>query len=123
MENRRTYEFSRVALGFFASSLALLVLAGFTRVDEPTRQRLNLAYNSAASLKHSLGSPALEYEAVHITDAGAACITYHARQDAARATKAQAVVHAGRVSGSKDDWDRHCLGLAFDATRAVDQFF
>jgi hypothetical protein len=123
MSIRRTYEFSRVAVGFFAASLVLLALAGFSRVDGATRERLNLAYTSAASLKQSLGSPALEYETVHITDAGAACITYHPDKDTSNAHPAQAVVHGGRVSRGQDDWNRHCLGLAFDATRAVRQFF
>jgi hypothetical protein len=124
MAIRRTYEFSRVAVGFFASSLALLALAGFTSVDGPTRERLDVAYTSAASLKHSLQSPAnLQFDAVRITDHGAACITYRAPDDLGGARPAAAVVHRGRVSRGQDDWNRHCLGLAYDATRAVDPFF
>ena len=131
MPSPRLSKFNRVLLWTVVAPLALLLLAGFMKEDSPARERLNLAYASVTSLKKSLLEPGnLHFDDVRITDAGAACFRYRARDRFGAESHAQAVVRGRDVVSSNDrdgrfdqEWDRQCTGLAFDATSAVDRFF
>jgi hypothetical protein len=118
----------KLAGAVIAVSLACLVLASVTR-NSAAHERLNVAYASAAALKGSMQSPRnLEFEAVRITDTGAACMQY--RVAVGGQVPARAVVLGNDVarSDARDgrfaaEWNRQCLGLAHDLTREVDRFF
>ena len=131
MEISRSGSFSKLTLWIIASPLIILALAGFMTDSAEARARHNVAYASVAALKASIGNRRnLEFDAVRITDAGAACIQYRARDGLGGMSRAQAVVLGGEVaqSGRRDgrfekEWNRQCLGLAHDVTHAVDRFF
>jgi hypothetical protein len=113
----------------FYTPLVVLALVGLMAGKGPAHERLNVAYASAAALKGSLLSPRdVEFETVRVTDAGAACMQY--RVEERGEGRAWAVVLGTDVarSDARDgrfqvQWDRQCLGLAHDVTRAVDRFF
>jgi hypothetical protein len=66
---------------------------------------------------------------VRITDAGAACIQFSARNDLGALDREQAVVMGSDVTQSDSPerfrraWNRQCLGQSYDVTEAVDRFF
>jgi hypothetical protein len=113
-----------------ASPLILVSLTGFLTESAEARQRNNLAYASVAALKHQMpDTRGFKVEAMHVTDAGAACIRYHTRDVVGTVNRAQAVVVGKQVAQSTDqrfakEWNRQCLGgLAHDVTGAVELFF
>lgn len=118
-------------LGILASPLIVLALAGLMSESSEARDRHNRAYAAAAALKSAIGSRHnLEFEAVRLTDAGAACIQYRSRDPLGGVQRAQAVVNGSDVanSGARDgrfekEWSRQCHGLAHDVTASVDRFF
>lgn len=111
-----------------AAPLAVLVLTAALADKGPEHERLNLAYASAAALKGNLLSPRnLEFDAVRVTDSGAACMQYRV---AGHGGRARAVVMGSDIarSDARDNrfelqWNRQCLGLTHDVTSAVDRFF
>jgi len=113
------------------SPFVLLALSGFLTESPAQRQRNNLAYASVATLKHQmLDTHGFKIEAMHVTDAGAACIRYHTRDVVGSVSPAQAVVVGKLVaqSSARDghfskEWNRQCLGRAYDVTDAVELFF
>ena len=131
MQTLRTGPINKFKLCFLASPLIILALAGVMSDSAEARARQNVAYASVAALKSSIGHPRnLEFETVRVTDAGAACIRYRARDGFGGMSSAQAVVLSGAVtrSGARDGkfektWNRQCLGQAYDVTGAVDRFF
>lgn len=122
---------TKVMFWSIAGIVAVFALAGLRRENDRSHERLDVAYASVASLKQSLIHPGqLNFDQVHITDTGTACIKYRARDPYGGVSQAQAVVHGSRVaqSNSRDgrfetEWNRQCLGLGFDATHAVNMFF
>ncbi len=114
-----------------ASPFILLMLTGFLTEDAEARQRNNLAYASVATLKSQmLDKQGFKVEAMHVTDAGAACIQFYIRNQVGTVSRAQAVVMGKQVaqSGARDgrfekEWNRQCLGQAYDVTDSVDLFF
>jgi hypothetical protein len=127
----RNHPFTRPALWFLASPFVLLALTGFLTESDVARQRHDLAYASVASLKHQMiDTRGFKVEAMHVTDAGAACIRFHTRDVAGNESRAQAVVVGDLVAQSSardghfaEQWNRHCRGLGHDVTRAVEFFF
>jgi hypothetical protein len=123
--------FSKLALCIIASPLIVVTLGGFMAESSEARARHNLAYASVAALKAAIGTHRnLEFDAVRITDTGAACIRYRSRDSFGGVSRAQAVVNGHDVaeSGRRDgrfekEWNRQCRGLAYDVTRSVDRFF
>jgi hypothetical protein len=124
----------RVTWWLAASPIVLVALAGFMTEGAEARARHNLAYASVASLKANIGSRRnLEFDDVRVTDAGATCIQYRARDQAGGVSHGQAVVHGSEVAQRdarhgedgkfEKEWNRQCLGLSHDVTRAVDRFF
>jgi len=120
----------KIAL-WLASPFIVLAVAGLFADSAEARARNNVAYASVAALKNNLGSPRrLEFERVRVTDTGAACIQYRARDDFGTLSSAQAVVIGGKVAQSsardgrfEKEWNRQCLGSTYDVTGAVDRFF
>src|SRR4051812_2578699 len=116
---------------WLASPFVVLAVAALFADSAEARARNNVGYASAAALKSNLGSPRkLEFERVRVTDAGAACIQYRARDSFGVTSLAEAVVVDGKVaqSGAHDgrfekEWNRQCLGFTYDVTGAVDRFF
>jgi len=112
------------------SPFVLLALSGFLTESPAQRQRNNLAYASVAALKnHLLDTRGFKVEAMHVSDAGAACIRYHTRDVVGSVSRAQAVVVGKLVaqSSARDgrfakEWNRQCLGLVHDVTGAVELF-
>ena len=131
MTSFRPARYTRLTLWILASPLIVMTLGGLLSESSEARALHNIAYASVAALKSSIGDPRnLEFEAVRITDAGAACIQYRARDANGSASRAQAVVQGSEVARSSGgderftrEWNRQCLGLAHDVTRAVDRFF
>ena len=122
---------ARTTLWILASPFLLVALTGFLSASPEERERNNLAYASVAALKnHMLDTRGFKVEAVHVSDAGAACIRYHTRDVVGSVSRAQAVVVGKLVaqSSARDgrfskEWNRQCLGLAYDVTDAVELFF
>ena len=131
MQQQRMGAFTRTGLWILASPLVLLALTGSLTESVEARQRNNLAYASVAALKnHMLDTRGFKVEAVHVSDAGAACIRYHTRDVVGSVSRAQAVVVGKLVaqSSARDgrfakEWNRQCLGLVHDVTGAVELFF
>lgn len=129
MKLLRPGAFSRIWI--LASPLILLTLTGLLTESAEARQRNNLAYASVAALKHQLlDTRGFKVEAMHVTDAGAACIRYRTRDVVGSVSRAQAVVVGKLVAQSsardgrfETEWNRQCLGLAHDVTGAVELFF
>jgi hypothetical protein len=107
------------------------MLTGFLTESAEARQRNNLAYASVATLKSQmLDTKGFKVDAMHVTDAGAACIQFHTRDRVGTVSRAQAVVVGKDVAQSstrdgrfEKEWNRQCLGQAHDVTGAVDHFF
>lgn len=131
MQQQRTGAFTRTWLWIFASPLILLALTGFLSESHEARQRNDLAFASVAALKNQmLDKRGFKIEAMHVSDAGAACIRYHTRDVVGGVSRAQAVVVGKLVaqSSARDgrfakEWNRQCLGLVHDVTGAVELFF
>lgn len=131
MQFLRSSPFRKITPWVIASPLILLALAGVMTESAEARARHNVAFASIAALKTRLGSSRnLDFDAVRITDAGAACIQYRARNAVGGVSRAQAVVIGAEVAQSdardgrfEKEWNRQCLGQAHDVTRAVDRFF
>jgi hypothetical protein len=121
---------SRIVL-LFGSPLIFMAVSGLLTENAPAHQRNNVAYASVAALKSYMSRPpGFKVENIRVTDAGAACIQYHALDAAGSVSRAQAVVVGGDVeqSGSRDGrfakaWDRQCRGPAYDLTGSVRYFF
>ena len=122
---------ARTTLWILASPFLLVALTGFLSASPEERQRNNLAYASVAALKnHMLDTRGFKVEAMQVSDAGAACIRYHTRDVVGSVSPAQAVVVGKLVaqSSARDgrfskEWNRQCLGRAYDVTDAVELFF
>lgn len=116
---------------WLASPLVVLAVAAMFADGAEARAHHNVAYASVAVLKNKLGSPRrIEFDLVRVTDAGAACIEYRARDRFGAMSRSQAVVIDGQVARSdagdgrfEKEWDRQCLGFTYDVTGAVDGFF
>jgi hypothetical protein len=123
--------FTKTTLLVFASPFLFLALTGFLTDSAEARQRNDFAYASVAVLKQQMPDKrGFKIDAMHVTDAGAACIRYHTRDAAGSVSRAQAVVvgklvaQSGTRDGSFDEqWKRRCLGQAHDVTGAVERFF
>ena len=130
MPNSYASTASRIVL-LFGSPFIFMALSGLLTENAQAHQRHNVAYASVAALKSYMVRPAgFKVETIRVTDAGAACIQYHARDAAGSLSRAQAVVVDGAVaqSGSQDGrfekaWNRQCRGPAYDVTGAVRYFF
>jgi hypothetical protein len=122
---------TKTTFWIFASPFILLMLTGFLTEDAEARQRNNLAYASVATLKSQmLDKQGFKVEAMHVTDAGAACIQFYIRSHVGTVSRAQAVVMGKQVAQSsardgrfEKEWNRQCLGQAYDVTDSVDLFF
>jgi hypothetical protein len=122
---------TRTTFWILASPLILLMLTGFLTESAEARQRNNLAHASVAALKSQMvDKNGFKVEAMHVTDGGAACIRFHTRDRVGTVSRAQAVVIGKQVakSGTRDgrfekEWNRQCLGQAYDVTDSVDLFF
>jgi hypothetical protein len=122
---------TKTAFWILASPFILMMLTGFLTESAEARQRNNLAYASVAALKSQMiDKSGFKVEAMHVTDAGAACIQFHTRDRVGTVSRAQAVVIGKQVaqSNSRDgrfekEWNRRCLGQAYDVTGSVDLFF
>jgi hypothetical protein len=123
--------FTKTTLLVFASPFLFLALTGFLTDSAEARQRNDLAYASVAVLKQQMPDKrGFKIDAMHVTDAGAACIRYHTRDAAGSVSRAQAVVVGKLVaqSSARDgrfakEWNRQCLGMVHDVTDAVELFF
>ena len=121
---------SRIVL-LFGSPVIFMALSGLLTESVQAHQRNNVAYASVAALKSYMARPAgFKVENIRVTDAGAACIQYHARDAAGSVNRAQAVVVGGAVEASEardgqfqKAWNRQCLGPAYDVTGSVRYFF
>ncbi len=130
MSSSHATTFSRIVL-LFGSPLIFVALAGLFSDNAQAHQRNNVAYASVAALKNYMARPAgFKVENIRVTDAGAACIQYLARDAAGSFSRAQAVVVDGAVSQSEardgrfqKAWNRQCLGPAYDVTGSVRYFF
>lgn len=119
----------RTTLWIMALPLVLLLFTGLSG-NAGARQRNNVAYASVAALKSGMPSTrGFKVDDLRVTDAGAACIRFHTR-DGGQVNRAEAVVVGRYVTNStardgrfEKEWNRQCLGLAFDVTSAVDHFF
>lgn len=126
----RTRAFTAPRFWLLASPLLLVLLGSLLTVSAEARQRNNLAYASVAALKAGMeNTHGFKVENMRVTDAGAACIRFHT-QDRGVITRAQAVVMGRSIANSdardgrfEREWNRQCLGLAWDVTSAVDHFF
>jgi hypothetical protein len=122
---------TKTTFWILASPFILLMLTGFLTEDAEARQRNNLAYASVATLKSQmLDKNGFKVEAMHVTDTGAACIRFRTQDPVGTVSRAQAVVLGKQVaqSGTRDgrfekEWNRQCLGQAYDVTDSVDLFF
>ena len=122
---------TNTAFWIFASPFILLMLTGFLTESAEARQRNNLAYASVATLKSQMpDKKGFKVEAMHVTDTGAACIQFHTRDHVGTVSRAQAVVIGKLVAQSsardgrfEKEWNRQCLGQAYDVTSSVDLFF
>jgi hypothetical protein len=131
MQTQRTGAFTKTALWIIASPLILLVLTSLLSESADAHARHNVAYASVAALKARLAFPkTFKADTVRVTDAGATCIQYRARDGFGTLDQEQAVVVDGSVtqSGKRDGrfrlaWDRQCLGQSYDVTEAVVRFF
>ena len=114
-----------------ASPFILLMLTGSLTESAEAHQRNNLAYASVAALKSQmLDTKGFKVEAMHVTDAGAACIQFYIRDHVGTVSRAQAVVMGTQVAQSnardgrfEKEWNRQCRGRAYDVTDSVDLFF
>jgi hypothetical protein len=96
----------------FASSFAILTMAGALAVDEEGPDATSA---SVAALKANLGNPAgLEIDEVRVTDSGVSCIDYRL---GAGKSMGHAVVRGNEVLKSppgdeefEKAWNTHCLG-------------
>jgi hypothetical protein len=130
MPKSRATTFSRAAL-LLGSPLLFLALSGLLTENAQGHQRNNVAYASVAALKQYMARPAgFKVENIRVTDAGAACIQYHARNAMGSVNQAQAVVVDGAVAESEardgrfeKAWNRQCRGPAYDVTGVVRYFF
>ncbi len=119
----------KATLWIIALPLVLLSIMGLTGNAE-ARQRNNLAFASVAALKSGMASTSgFKVDDMRVTDSGAACIRFHTR-DRGQVSSARAVVVGKLVANStardgrfEKEWNRQCLGLAYDVTSAVDHFF
>lgn len=119
----------RTTLWIMALPVILLLFTALTGNAE-ARQRNNLAFASVAALKSGMQSThGFKVDDMRVTDAGAACIRFHVRERG-QITRAQAVVVGKNIANSaardgrfEKEWNRQCLGLAYDVTSAVDHFF
>jgi hypothetical protein len=131
MTQQRKRPFNTTRLWILAAPFLFLALTGFLTESADARQRNNLAYASVAALKHQmLDTRGFKVEAMHVTDAGAACIRYRTRDVVGSVSRAQAVVVGKQVAQSsardgrfEKEWNRQCLGLSHDVTGAVELFF
>jgi hypothetical protein len=131
MKQLRAGPLDKTKLWMFAAPVLFLALTGFLTESADARQRNNLAYASVAALKHQmLDTRGFKVEAMHVTDAGAACIRYHTRDVVGSVSRAQAVVVGQHVAQSsardgrfEKEWNRQCLGYSHDVTGAVELFF
>jgi hypothetical protein len=126
---------TKTTFWILASPFILLMLTGLLTESAEARQRNNLAYASVATLKSQMpDTRGFEVEAMHVTDAGAACVRFHTRDRAGTVSRAQAVVVGRNVAQStgqggahgdrfEKEWNRQCLGQAHDVTGAVEHFF
>jgi hypothetical protein len=122
---------TKTTFWILASPFILLILSGTLTESAEARQRNNLAYASVATLKSQmLLKDGFKVEAMHVTDAGAACIQFHTRDVVGTVSRAQAVVVGKQVaqSSARDgrfarEWNRQCLGQTYDVTDSVDLFF
>lgn len=130
MSSSHATTLSRIVL-LFGSPLILVALAGVFSDDAQAHQRNNLAYASVAALKSYMARPpGFKVENIRVTDTGAACIRYHARDPAGSVSRAEAVVVDGAVAASEardgrfqKAWNRQCLGPTYDVTGSVRYFF
>src|SRR4051812_10374747 len=100
ISSSRSTTISRIVL-LFGSPLLFVGLPGLFTESVEAHQRNNVAYASVAALKQYIARPAgFKVEAIRVTDAGAACIEYHARDAAGFVSRAQAVVVDGTVADS-----------------------
>lgn len=126
---------TKTTFWILASPIILLMLTGSLTESAEVRQRNNLAYASVATLKSQMADTrGFRVEAMHVTDAGAACVRFHTRDRIGTVSRAQAVIvgksvaqSAGRT-GARDarfekEWNRQCLGESHDVTGSVDLFF
>jgi hypothetical protein len=124
----RTLKFGKLTYAAIAAPVAFLLLAGLSN-DSAAHERLNVAYASAAVLKADLNKRRnLEFDAVRITDAGAACMEYRVAGSGEGPARAVVLGKSVARSDARDgrfevEWNRQCLGLAHDVTSAVDRFF
>lgn len=122
---------TKTTFWILASPFILLMLTGALTESAEARQRNNLAYASVAALKSQiLVKNGFKVEAMHVTDAGAACIQFHTRDLVGTVSRAQAVVIGKQVAQSaardgrfEKEWNRQCLGQVYDVTDSVDLFF
>jgi len=131
MHKLRTFAFTQWTIWILVSPLLLLLLTSVLSDSAEVHARHNTAYASVAALKSRLAFPkSFKIEDVRVTDAGAACINYRARDGYGYQDRAQAVVVQGAVTQSdahdgrfEKAWNRQCLGQSYDVTEAVDRFF
>jgi hypothetical protein len=126
---------TKTTFWILASPVILLMLTGSLTESAEARQRNNLAYASVATLKSQMeDTRGFRVDAMHVTDAGAACVRFHTRDRVGTVSRAQAVIvgksvarSAGRAGGRdarfEKEWNRQCLGEAHDVTGSVDLFF
>jgi len=127
----RANSFTKTRFWLLASPFILLILTGLLTESAEARQRNNLAYASVATLKARIeNTQGFKVENMRVTDTGAACIRFHTRDRVGTVSRAQAVVVGGNIAHSdardgrfQKEWNRQCLGLAYDVTSAVDHFF
>ena len=131
MKLLRTGAFATTRFWILASPIILLILTGLLTESAEARQRNNLAFASVATLKARMENTAgFRVDAMLVTDTGAACIRFHTRDRVGTVSRAQAVVVGGNIAHSdardgrfQKEWNRQCLGLAYDVTSAVAHFF
>jgi hypothetical protein len=130
MQTSHARIWSRAVL-LFGSPLIFMASSGLLTENAQAHQRNNVAFASVAALKSHMSTPAgFKVENIRVTDAGAACIQFHARDGLGQLSRAEAVVVDGAVaqSGTSDGrfekaWNRQCLGPTYDVTGAVRYFF
>src|SRR5215831_5286799 len=105
--------FNRFTIWIIASPFILLVLSSLLSENAQAHAHHNAGYASVATLKSQLANPkAFHVEQVRVTDAGAACIQYSARDPSGMVGRAQAVVVGPEVARSDSPahfhnaWDR-----------------
>src|SRR3954466_16032860 len=91
--------FGRLTVLMIASPVILLLLGSALSENAEAHAHHNAAYASIAALKGRLGLPKnFQVEDVRVTDAGAACIRYSARNELGAIDRAQAVVVGSEVT-------------------------